>query len=168
MSLFSFNLEQFLKFFSMISVYFSRWVMSNSLQPLGLQNAGLPCPITDSRSLFKLMFIESVMPSNHLILCLPLLLLLSIFPNIWFFSNESVFCIRWPEYWSFNFSFSPSNEYLGLISFRMDLLDLLAAQGTLESSPPPQFKSISSSALSFLYSQTLTSVHDYWKNYSFD
>ena len=89
--------------------------------------------ITNSRSLLKLMSIESVMPSNHLILCRPLLLLPSIFPSIRVFSNESVHCIRWPKYWSFSFIISPSNEYLGLISFRMDWLDLLAVQGTLKS-----------------------------------
>ena len=89
--------------------------------------------ITNSRSLLKLMSIESVMPSNHLILCCPLLLLPSIFPGIRVFSNESVLPRRWPEYWSFSFSISPSNEYSGLISFRIDWLDLLAAQGTLKS-----------------------------------
>ena len=86
-----------------------------------------------SRSLLKFMSIESVMPSNHLILCHPLLLPPSIFPSIRVFSNESVFCIRWPECWSFSFSISPSNEYSGLISFRMDWLDLLAVQETLKS-----------------------------------
>ena len=90
-------------------------------------------PITNSRSLLKLMFIESVMPSNHLILCHPLLLLPSIFPSIRVFSNESALCIRWPKYWSFSFIISPSNEYWRLISFRMDWLDLLAVQGTLKS-----------------------------------
>ena len=89
--------------------------------------------ITNSWSLLKLMFIESVMPSNHLILCYLLLLLPSIFPSIRVFSNKSVLCIRWPKYWSFSFSISPSNEYSGLISFRMDGLDLLAVQGTLKS-----------------------------------
>ena len=88
--------------------------------------------ITNSWSLPKLMSTESVMPSNHLILCRPLLLLPSIFPSISIFSNESVLCIRWPKYWSFSFSISPSNEYSGLISFRMDWLDLLAVQGTLK------------------------------------
>ena len=91
--------------------------------------------ITSSQSLLKLMSIESVMPSNHLILCRPLLLSPSIFPSIRIFSNESVLCIRWPQYWSFSFSISPSNEYSGLISFRMDWLDLLAFQGTLKSFP---------------------------------
>ena len=90
-------------------------------------------PITNSRSLLKLMSIESVMTSNHLILCHPLLLLPSVFPSIRIFSNESVLCIMWPKYWSFSFNISPSNEYTGLISFRMDWLDLLAVQGTLKS-----------------------------------
>ena len=89
--------------------------------------------ITNSWSLLKLMSIELVMPSNHLILCHPLLLLPSIFPSIRVFSNESVLHIRWPKYWSFSFSISPSNEYPGLISFRRDWLDLLAVQGTLRS-----------------------------------
>ena len=89
--------------------------------------------ITNSKILLKLMSIESVMPSNHLILCRPLLFLPSIFPSIRVFSNESVLRIRWPKYWSFSFSISPSNEYSGLISFRMDWLDLLAVQGTLKS-----------------------------------
>ena len=89
--------------------------------------------ITNSRSLFKLMSIESVMPSNHLILCCPLLLLSSIFPSIGVFSNKLILCIRWPNYWSFIFSISPSNEYSGLISCRMDWLDLLAVQGTFKS-----------------------------------
>ena len=121
--------------------------------------------ITNSRSLLKLMSIESVMPSNHLILCCPHLLP-SIFPSIKVFSNELVLCIRWPKYWSFSFSIGPSNEYPGLICFRMDWLDLLAVYGALkESSPTSQFKSINSSVLSFLYSPTLTSMHDYWKNH---
>ena len=89
--------------------------------------------ITNSWSSLKLMSIESLMPSNHFILCHPLLLLPSIFPSIRVFSNESVLCMRWPKYWSFNFSVSPSNEYPGLISFRMDWLDLLGVQGTLKS-----------------------------------
>ena len=89
--------------------------------------------ITNSWSLLRLMSIESVMPSNHLILCHPLLLLPSIFPSTRVFSNELVLCIRWPKYWSFNFSISPSNEHSGLISFRMDWLDFLAVQGTLKS-----------------------------------
>ena len=88
--------------------------------------------ITNSLSLLKLMSTESVMPSNYLILCSPLLLLPSIFPSIRVFSNESALCIRWPKYWSFSFNISPSNEYSGLISFRMDWFDLLAIQGTLK------------------------------------
>jgi len=112
--------------------------------------------ITNSQSLFKLMSIESVMPSNHLILCHSLLLSPSIFSSIRVFSNESVLHIRWPKYWSFSFIISPSSEYSGLISFRMDWLDLLAVQGTQEFSPTPQFKSINSLVLSFLYSPTLT------------
>ena len=89
--------------------------------------------ITNSQSLLKLMSIALVMPSNHLVLCHPLLLLLSILPSIRDFSSESVLCIRWPKYWSFSFSISPSKEYSGLISFRIDWLDLLAVQGTLKS-----------------------------------
>ena len=116
--------------------------------------------ITNSQSPHKLMSTESVMPSKHLILCHPLLLLPSIFPSARAFSNDSALHIRWPEYWSFSFSISPSKEYSGLIFFRMDWLDFLAVQRTLESSPTPHFKSINSSALSFLYSLTLTSIHD--------
>ena len=123
---------------------------------------------TTSRSLLKLMSIESVMPSNHLILCRPLLLPPSIFPSIRVLSNESVLHIRWPKYWSFSFSISPSDEYSGLISFRVDWLDLLEVQGTHESSPTSQFKSTNSSALSFLYSPNVRSIYDYWKNHSFD
>ena len=115
--------------------------------------------ITNSRSLPKLMSIKSVMPSNHLILCHPLLFLPSIFPSIRVFSNKSALHIRWPNYWSFSFNISPSNEHSGLISFQMDWLDLLAVQGTLKSSPTPQFKSINSSVLSFLYSPALTSIN---------
>ena len=114
-----------------------------------------------SLSLLKLVSIESVMPPNHLILCHPLLLLPSIFPSIRVFSKESVLHIRWPKFWSFSFNISPSSEYSGLISFRMDWLDLLAVQGTLASSPTPQFKSVNSSAFSFLYGPTLTSIRDY-------
>ena len=107
--------------------------MSDSLQSHGTQHVRPPCPITNSWSLLKLMSIESVMPSNHLILCHSLLLPPSIFPSIRVFSNESVLRIRWSKYWSFSFSISLSNEYSGLISFRFDWLDLLAVQGTLKS-----------------------------------
>ena len=123
--------------------------------------------ITNSRSSLKLMCIKSVMPSYHLILCHPLLLP-SIPPSIRVFSSESTLRIRWPKYWSFSLSISPFNEHLGLVSFRMDWLDLLAVQGTQESSPAPQFKSINPSALSFLHSPALTSMHDHWKNHSLD
>ena len=112
---------------------------------------------------------ESVMPSSHLILCHPLLLLPPILPSIRVFSNESTLHMRWPKYWSFSFSTSPSNEYSGLICFRMDWLDLLAVpRDSQESSPTPQFKSINSWVLSFLHSPTLTSIHDHWKNHSLD
>ena len=98
-----------------------------------LQHARLLCPSLSPISIFKLMSIESVMPSKHLILCCPLLLLPSIFPSIRIFSNESVLHIRWPKYWSFSFSISPSNEYSGLIFFSIDWFNLLAVQGTLKS-----------------------------------
>ena len=126
--------------------------------------------ITNSWSSPKLMSIESVIPSNHLILCHPRLLLPSIPPSIRVFSNESALRIRWPKYWSFSFNISPSSEHSELITFRMDWMDLLAVQGTLsqKSSPTPQFKSTNYSTLSFLYSPTLTSIHDYWKNQSLD
>ena len=115
------------------SVQFSRSVVSNCLRPHGPQHARLSLSITYSQSSLKLMSIESVMPSNHLILCRPLLLLPSIFPSIRVFSNESVLRIRWPKYWSFSFSISPSKEHSGLISFNMDWLDLFAVQGTFKS-----------------------------------
>ena len=124
--------------------------------------------ITNSRSLLKLMSTESVMPSSHLILCHPLLLLPPIFPSIRVFSNESAICIRWPKYWSFSFTISTSNEYSGLISFRIECLDLLVVRDSQESSPTPQLKSINSLVLSFLYSPTLTSIHDNWKSHSLD
>ena len=125
---------------------------------------------TISQRLLKLMCIESMLPSNHLILCLPLLLQPSIFPSIRVFSNESALRIRWPRYWSFCFSISPSNEYSGLISFRMDLFDLLAVQGNLKRllHQTPQFKTIISSTINLLFGPTLASIHDYWKNNSFD
>ena len=108
--------------------------MSNSLQPHGLQPHGQAfLSITNSKSLLRLMSIESMMPSNHLVLCHPLFLLPSIFPSIRVFSNESVLCTRWPKYWSFSFSISPSNEYSGQTSFRIGWFDLLAVQGTLKS-----------------------------------
>ena len=115
--------------------------------------------ITNSRSLLTLMSVELVMPCNHLIFCRPLLPP-SIFPSIRVFSNDSVLPIRWPKYWSFSFSISPSNEYSGLISFRMDWFGSpCSPRDSQESSSTPQFKSINSSALSFLYSPALTSIH---------
>ena len=119
---------------------------------------------TISWTLLKLMSIESVIPSNHLILCRPLHLMLSIFPSIRVFASESVLYIRWPKYWSLSFSISPSNDYSGLISFRMDWFDLLIVQGTMSTTVQKH----NFSALSFLYSLTLTSIHDYWKNRGFD
>ena len=124
---------------------------------------------TNSQSPSKPMSIELMMPSNHLILCRPLLLLPSIFPSIRVFSNEPALRIRWPKYRSFSFNISPSNEHPGLISFGMDWLDLLAVQGTLKSLL--QHHSSKASILwllSFLYSPTLTSIHDHWKNHSLD
>ena len=130
--------------------------------------------ITNSRSSLTLTSIESVMPSSHLILCHPLHLLPPIPPSITVFSNESTLPMRWPKYWSFSFSIIPSKDHPGLISFRMDWLDLLAIQGTLKSllqhhsSKAKKKKSINSSALSLLHSPTLTSIHDHRKNHSLD
>ena len=125
--------------------------------------------VTNSQSLLKLMSIESVMSSNHLILCYPLLLLPSIFPSIRVFSSESVLCIRWPKYWSFSLSINPSSGYFGLISFRIDWFDLCAVQGTLKSllqHHSPKASILSHSA--FFYSPTVTSINNHWKNHSFD
>ena len=142
--------------------------MSDSMWPHGLQHTRPPCPSPTPR-VYSNSSIESLMPYSHLILCRPLLLLPSIFPSIRVFSNKSVLHIKWPKYWSFSFSISPSNEYSGLISFRIDWLDLFAVlRDSQESSPTPQFKSINSSVLRFLYSPTVTSIHGYWKNHSFD
>ena len=123
---------------------------------------------TISWNFLKLNFIEPVTLSNQPILCHSLLLLHSIFPSIRVFSNESALCMRWPKYWSFSFSISPSNEYSGLISFRIDWFDFLTVQGTQESSRAPQFEGIISSAVSLFYCPALTSIHDYWKNHNFD
>ena len=142
--------------------------MSNSLRPRGLQHARVPVH-TNSRSLLKLMSIKPVMPPNHLILCRHLLLLPSIFPSIRVFSNESVLHIRWPKYWSFSFSISPSNEHSGLISFRIDWLDLLAVRGTLKSLL--QHHSSKTSVLPRLPFFIVQLSHPYmttWKNHSFD
>ena len=136
------------------SFQFSCSVVSDSLQSHRLQAS---LSTTNCQSLLKLMLIESGMPSNHLILCRPLLLPPLIFHSIRVFSSESVLHIRWPKYWSFSFSISPSNEYSRLISFTMDFFDLLAVQGTL-----------TSPLLSLLYGPALTSINGYWKNHSFD
>ena len=144
------------------SVWFSCSVMSDSLRPYRLQHARLPCPcMTNSSSLLKFKSTESVMPSNHLILCCPLFFPPSIFPSIRVFSNESVLCIRWRKYWSFSFCKGPSNEYSGLISFRIDWFDLLSVQGILKS-----LLQHHSSKASILRRSTFfihTSIHDYWK-----
>ena len=124
--------------------------------------------ITNSWSLLKLTSTESVMSFNHLILCCPLLLLPSLFPRIRVFSSELALCIKRPKYWSCSFSISTSNKYSGLISFRIDWFVILAIQRTLMSLLQHQFKSINSLALSFRYSPTLTSIHDYWENHSFN
>ena len=148
-----------------VSVQFSCSDVSDSLRPpwtIVLQ------AITNSRSLLKLMSIELVMPPNHLILCHPLLLPPSIFPSIREFSNESVLHIRWPKFWSFSFNISPSNEYSGLIYFRIDWLDLLAVQGALKSLLQHHSSKASVLVLRFLYSPTVISIHDHWKNHSFD
>ena len=122
-------------------------------------------------TLLKLMSIESLMPSNHLILYHPLLLSSSIFPSIRVFSNESAPHIRWTKYWSFNFNISPTNEHPGLISFRMDWLDILAVQGTLKSLLQHHSSKASilhCSAFVIVHTITLTSIHDHWKNYILD
>ena len=166
--------------------------MSDSLRPHGLQHSSAPSlSSANSRGLFKLTSIELVMPSNHLILCPPLLLPHSIFPSIRVFSNESVLRIRWPKYW--NFSIGPSSEYSGLTSFRIDWDDLISSQGLSRvfSSTTVQKHQIFSTQLSFFfsfnfyfyfillyntvlvfntlipYSPTFTSIHDYWKNHGF-
>ena len=146
---------------------FSRSVVSDSGNP-GLQHPRLPCPSPSPRvcsNSCRLM----MMPSSHLILCRPLLLPPSIFPSIRVFSNESALRNRWPKYWSFSFSISLSNEYSGLISFRIDWFDLLAVQGTPKNLLQHHTSKASILwALSLLYGLTLTSIHDYWKNHSFD
>ena len=130
-NLFHYHILHFL--FPISSVQFSSSVVSDSLRPHGLQPHQASLSITNSWNLLKLMSSESVVPSNQLILCHPLLLLPSIFPSIRVFSSESFLCIRWPKYWSFSFSISPSNVYSGLISFRIDWFDLLSVQGTFKS-----------------------------------
>ena len=146
------------------SVQFGLSGVSDSLQPHGLQHARPPCPSSISRSLFKLMSIESVMPSNHLILCHPLLLFPAVFPSIRIFSSELAFPIWWQKYWSFSFSISPSKKYSGLISFRIDWF-ALTFQRLLR-----VFSSITVQKHQFFSPQPSlwSSVHEYWKNHSFD
>ena len=123
---------------------------------------------TVSQSLLKFISTESVLLSNHLIFCVPLLLLPSIFPGIRVFSSELAYCIRWPKCWNFSFSISPSNEYSGLIFFRIGVLSPCCPRDSQESCAAPQFESISSLVLRLLHGPTLTSIHNYWKNHSFD
>ena len=153
---------------SLPTVQFGCSVLSDSLRPHGLQHARPPCPSpipgACSNSCPSSQW-PAIQPSHPLISPSPPAF---IFPSIRVFSNESVLHRWWPKYWSFSFSISPSNEHSGLSSFRMDWLDLLEVQRTQESSLTLQFKSINSSVLNFLYSPTLTSIHDYWKNHSFD
>ena len=138
--------------------------MCNSLWSQGLQHVRLPCPslspgVCSNSSPMSWLCYLNISPSVT-----PLLLLPSIFPSIRVFSNELALCIRLPKYWSFSFSINPFKEYSELISFRTDLCDLLAVQEILKSLLAPQFESINSSVLNFLYSPTLTSIHDYWKS----
>ena len=151
--------EQFSSVLSRVRLFATPWITA--------RQAFLS--ITNSWSSLRLISIESVMPSSHLILCRPLFLLPPIPPSIRVFSNESTLHVRWPEYWSFGFSIISSKEHPGLISFRMDWLDLFAVQGTLKSLlQHHSSKSINSSVLSFLHSPTLTSINDRWKNHSLD
>ena len=139
----------------------------NLCKPMDCRTPDLPV-ITNSQSLPKPMFIELVLPFNHLILCRPLLLLPSIFPSIRVFSNESALCITWPKYWSFGFNISPSNEHPGLISFRMDWLDLLAVQWTLKILPQHHSSKASILWSSAFFMVQLTCIYDHWKNHSLD
>ena len=151
----------------MLLLLLSYSVVSNSVMPWTAAHQASLSSI--SQSWLKVMSIESVMPSNHLILYQPLLLQNSVFPRIRVFSNELAPHIKGPKYWSFSFSISLSNEYSELISFRIDYFDLLACpRDVQESSSAPQLESINSSVLMYLYGPTLTSIPDYWKNHSFD
>ena len=151
--------------FSSVQLLSRVWLFAT--QCMATRQASLS--ITNSWSLPKPMSIELVMSSSHLILCRPLLLLPLILPSIRVFSNESTLCMRWPKYWNFSFSISPSSEHLGLIFFQMDWYGSpCSPRDSQESSLTPQFKSINFSALSFLHSPTLTSKHDHWKNHSLD
>ena len=153
----------------MFLLLFSHSVVSDSLWPYEQQHTKLPCLSPCPWSLLKLVPIEFVILFNHLILCCPLFLMPSIFSSIRVFPNESALCIRWPKYWSFSLSVGPSNEYSGLISYRIDLFDLLTVQGTLKDLL--QLHSSKASILLcsvFLHSPTLTSIHDHRKNHSLD
>ena len=141
--------------------------MSDSLQPHGLQHSRPPCHLPSPRACSNSCPLSQWCHPNHLVLCHPLFLLPSIFPSIRVFSNGLALCIRWPKYWSFTFSISPSNEYSGLLSFRMDWFDL-AVQGTLESLLQHHSSKASTFQRSAFFMVQLTSVHDYWKNHSFD
>ena len=156
--LFSWNTFSSVQLLSRIRLFATPWITA--------RQASLS--ITISRGSLTFTSIESVVPSSHLILCRPLFLLPQMPPSIRVFSNESILRMRWPKYWSFSFSIIPSKEHPGLISFRMDWLDLPAVQGTLKSLLQHHSSKISSLALSFLYSPTLISIHDYWKNHSLD
>ena len=178
-SLLQLGLSSFLYIYLVFSIH---WVIAHfsvfsSVQSLGpVQLFVIPwsaacqasLSITKSQSLLKLLSIKSVMSSNHLILCCPLLLPPSTFPSIKVFSNESILCIRWPKYWSFSFSISSSNEYSGLMSFRIDWFHLLAVQGALKSLL--QYHNLKTSILqcSVFFGPVLTSVCYYWRNHSFD
>ena len=142
--------------------------MSDSLRPHESQHARPPCSSPTPGVYPKLTSIQSVMPSSHLILCRPLLLLPPIPCSIRVFSNDSTLCMRWPKYWSFSFSISRSNEHPGLISFRMDWLHLLAVQGLSRVFSNTTVQTHQFLALSFLHSPTLTSIHDHRKNHSLD
>ena len=163
--LWSWSLQKsFLSFLLICSVTQS----CSTLRPHGLKHARLPCPSPSPEVCSKLMSTESVMPSNHLTLCLPLLLLLSVLLSISVFSNESALHMRWPKYWSSSFSISPSSEHPGLISFRMDWLDLLAGQGTLKSLLQHHSSKASILQHSAFFMVQLSSVHAYRKNHNFD
>ena len=163
-------------FFSVISWFTYCWSFSSVQSLSHVQLFATPwtaahqasLSITNSRNLLKFRSIESMMPSSHLILCHPLLLMPSVFPSIRVFSNESALHIRWPKYWSFSFNINPSSEHSGLISFRMDWLHLLTIQGTLKSLLQHHSWKTSIYRHSAFFIVQLTSIHDYWKNHSFD
>ena len=150
--------SQSVQLLSRVRLFVTPWTVAHQASP----------SITNPQSLLKLMFIESLMPSNHLTLHRPLLLLPSIFPSIRVFSKQSALHIRWPKYWSFSFSISPSNEYSGLISFRMDWLDLLEVQGTLRVFCNTTVQKYQLHGVPILlYGPTVTSIHDHWKNHNY-